>query len=156
MPASVVLSSAKLRGPLRPMWDVLVWSNALFCACALVYGRAGHWLHGGLLFASGVASALFHLHREPHPSRLCDVDTGLAYAALLSTCRFFPLLPPATRALGAALVASACACKFAVQPLRYRLGHTLWHLLVAAGQLLVAVAVSYQESAQGRGNWIRG
>lgn len=139
--AKVELASGRLL-PRRPLWDMLVFSNVLICSCAMVFAVRGHARHGSLLFASGAASWHFHREREPYPSLAYRFDAGFAAVSLLSTLQFAPFVPALVQQVAAALIVGACVCKYILQRRwSYRGGHLLWHLHIAAGQLLVALAV---------------
>ena len=87
---------------------------------------------------------LFHAAAE-RDGFIERADVFCALVAFGSSLRMLPMLPRPALWASVALVAAALFCKYGLQGRpgtpAYWWPHALWHLLIAAGQTLLAVAL---------------
>lgn len=124
--------------PRRSWACPLVWTNLLLLGPAALYWQAGCVMCAAMLLGSFAASVCYHWHHERHHGQLV-VDKLMAIGAFCATLpQTAGSLSGPGLLLAAAIVACSFWCKGRAAESDYRTYHSLWHGLVAAGQLFLA------------------
>ena len=114
-----------------------MWSNyALIVPAWLAFHRRWH-LHGVSVLAVAVASVAYHKHAEA-AFLTVDVVCALALTAICSRNMFqHQKRLPMTSIYVASCIGYAAYFAGWLYPSSYEALHTVWHLMIAAGQTLV-------------------
>ena len=136
--------------PTRGLADPVVCSNALFFIGGLMWWLRGCRVQSALLTFCGVASCFYHAAGEPSPSVWLLVDSTAAKLTFLHTLTLVrKMQSPAKDWPGLAfLIVAALLVYKKATPLRwqpeYTFWHTMWHVLVFAGQAFLCICIAPQ------------
>jgi hypothetical protein len=125
---------------MRSLSEPVVWTNLLFFVNALAWYAADMLYTGTLVALTGAASFMYHILRESEPlSKL--IDHCCAHAALVWTV----WVSVAALNLGhvaalSGVLALGLWLKSYAHKSSYEVPHTLWHVCVFVGQLILATA----------------